>query len=142
MVMAEDGQDGDMGPPGPQGATGPSGGGGGSVVGGTVEVNLGATPRHEGEFTIANGSLTPASRVLVWQACGPYTGKGSSVDESEWTHVSVKNVFPISSSARVFWQTPPSSGVPGAAAGLGGNYPRSRRINRVRGNVKFHYAIL
>lgn len=155
--LAEDGVDGDRGPPGATGATGaPGGGGGGSAT--TVEVNLGSAPNayFQGKFTITDAAISPTSKVLCWQAPGPYTGKGTRADEADAAPVSVIAVEPGTGSAVVKWQTPPmvvmnslptAGGQPASAIVPGlkdlqaiGLRP-AKRIGRVRGNVKFSYTV-
>jgi hypothetical protein len=155
--LAEDGVDGDRGPPGATGAQGPAGGGGGGSAT-TVEVNLGAAPNAywTGKFTITDAGILATSKVLCWQAPGPYTGKGTRADEAEAAPVSVIAVEPASGSAVVKWQTPPmvilqpmaeTGGQPASAIVPGLKDPQAiangpaKRIGRVRGNVKFSYTV-
>lgn len=148
-----DGEDGDPGPPGPPGATGPpgpAGGGGGAAT--TIEVNLGTTPRTSGKFTITDAAIGASSKVLAWQAPGPYTGKGSRADEAELAPVIVVSVEPAVGSAVVKWETPPvyahkrfvPSGSQNTVTHLAAQAPPrfdTVRINTVRGNVKFSYLV-
>ncbi len=147
----EDGETGPMGPPGATGATGAPGGGGGSAT--TVEVDLGATATWRGKFTITDGAITGTSKVLAWQAPGPYTGKGTRADEAEMQPVSVIAVEPAVGSAVVKWETPPMvaykdfghgprAAATGTQAAQGLDIIMAQRINRVRGNVKFTYQVL
>lgn len=119
----------------------------------TVEVDLGATPRFRGQFTITDASITATSKVLVWQAPGPYTGKGTRADEAELQPVQVIAVEPAAGSAVVRWQTPPSFGVDNPLADRGkvnastqiaalSRVETLRRGGLVRGNVKFSYTVL
>lgn len=131
--------------------------GGGSPAATTVEVDLGSTPVTQGKFTITDAAISGTSKVLCWQAPGPYTGKGTRADEAEMQPVSVIAVEPGSGSAVVKWQTPPMTieanaierRAPnfgnGTAANSGTNRdPQtiSKRIGKVRGNVKFTYLVL
>ncbi len=124
---------------------------------GSIERNLGATPRFRGRFTITDASISASSIVKCWQAPGPYTGKGTRADEAEMQPVQVIAVSPGSGSATVYWQTPPAytmseggpSGrrdAPNTAAGFDPRYPYvqsvARRKGRVRGNVKFNYSVV
>jgi len=140
--------------PGPAGAAGAPGGGGGSAT--TVETDIGSTPKAQGKFTITDAGIAPTSKVLCWQAPGPYTGKGTRADEAEMQPVSVIAVEPGSGSAVVKWQTPPmiilrpraqhgSQPVTAVIPGLkdpdaiaGGS---ALRIGRVKGNVRFSYLV-
>ena len=123
---------------------------------GTVEVNLGATPRFQGRFTIADLEISASRVVQCWQAPGPYTGKGTRADEAEMQPVQVIAVSPGSGSATVYWQTPPAytmqdiipdgrRDAPSTVAGFDPRYPYVQRIARrtglVRGNVKFYYSV-
>lgn len=152
-----DGEDGDWGPPGRRGATGPqgpAGGGGGSAV--TVEVDLGS-PKFAGKFTITDAGISGTSKVLCWQAPGPYTGKGTRADEAEMQPVQVIAVEPGAGSAVVKWQTPPISGIKqegqvGRRNTVGATFDRVinqllpetfqlNRAGRVNKNVKFSYLV-
>ena len=138
-----------------------SGGGGGGGSATTIEVDLGSTPVFRGTFTITDAAISAASKVLAWQAPGPYTGKGSRADEAEMAPVQIIAVEPGAGSAIVYWQTPPLAGaVPYSVSGgdggrvnqlaqtlqQSGPFSRAavlnRRVNKVRGNVKFTYQVL
>lgn len=154
VLDGEPGDDGMMGPRGATGATGPAGGGGGSAT--TIEVNLGATAQWQGRFTITDAGISGTSKVLCWQAPGPYTGKGTRADEAEMQPVMITAVNPASGTATAYWQTPPlissitrqqaggqpaSTLVPGMKdpSGLAGT--TNQRLGKVRGNVKFTYLV-
>jgi hypothetical protein len=101
-------------------APGGSPSGAGNPVLTTVEVDLGAKSRRSGKFTISGLSgLTVGKPVLVRQAVGPYTGKGTRADEAEMDYVSCTAVVASASTITVYWQ----------ASG------------RVKGNRKFNYFI-
>lgn len=132
-----------------------SGFGVGSAI--TIEVNLGSAPIFTGKFTITDAAISGTSKVLCWQAPGPYTGKGTRADEAELQPVQIISIEPASGTAVVKWQTPPVYGpilfpsaggqptsgqVPGlkdmsAVSGL----VAMRRLGRIRGNVKFNYLV-
>lgn len=150
----EPGPEGPPGPPGPIGPQGPAGGGGGSAT--TVEVDLGSTATFQGKFTITDAGISKSSKVLVWQAPGPYTGKGTRADEAEMQPVQVVAVYPASGSASVRWQTPPAL-VP-AALVRGPGQPANNVVQslkdpqaigggpvfhrgKARGNIKFSYLV-
>jgi hypothetical protein len=133
-----------------------SGGGGGSSAT-TVEVDLGSPAKWTGKFTITDAAISASSKVLCWQAPGPYTGKGTRADEAELQPVSVLSVEPGTGSAVVKWQTPPmivlqhrasAGGQPASAIVPGLKDANSvaggpvRRVGMVRGNVKFSYMVL
>jgi hypothetical protein len=109
----------------------------------------------QGRFTITDAAITATSKVLCWQAPGPYTGKGTRADEATMQPVQVISVEPASGTAVVQWQTPPSytqrvelpNGKRFATSAAGIEqmmFPTliPRRIGRVRGNVKFSYLVL
>jgi hypothetical protein len=110
----------------------------------TVEVNLGSVPKTSGKFTITNGSISPASKILCWQAPGPYTGKGLRADEAALQPISIISVEPGTGTAVVQWETPPivinylllTTGETNQDRQM-----HSQRINRVRNNVKFTYTL-
>lgn len=123
----------------------------------TVETDLGSTAVTSGKFTITDAAVTGSSKILCWQAPGPYTGKGTRADEAEMQPVQVIAVEPGTGSAVVKWQTPPmivesqdnqrlapnmGSGTL-ANSGTNRNIPfTAKRIGKVRGNVKFSYMVL
>ena len=124
----------------------------------TVEVNLGATPVFRGRFTITDAAITATSKIMCWQAPGPYTGKGTLADEAEMQPVQVIAVAPGAGSAVVTWQTPPdyamspelntSPRINAAGATFDrldnqvGTATYSRvRLGKVDGNVKFSYIV-
>lgn len=145
--------------PGPKGDTGAAGGGGGGGSATTVEVNLAATATWRGSFTITDAAITGTSKVLCWQAPGPYTGKGTRADEAELQPVKVTAVTPAAGSATVYWETPPvitQEPFPSMGQYMTGatnvvtqpKDPRAiargvtKRLNKARGNVKFSYTVL
>ncbi len=83
-----------------------------------VEVNLGAAPRLNGQFVIADAGIGPTSRVVVQQAGGPYTGKGTLADEAEMDGVTCA-ATPGTGQATVHWSSP----------------------RPVMGNFKFNYVV-
>ena len=87
----------------------------------TVEKNLGTVPRLSGSFQITGLSgLTPGDHVLIVQAPGPYTGKGTLADES--SDMVMANGYVLSATViQVYWQSVKSP---------------------MRGNIKFNYKIL
>jgi hypothetical protein len=138
--------------PGPAGPAGAPGGGGASAA--TVEPTLAATATFRGSFTITDAAIGTASKVLVWQAPGPYDGKGVRTDEAELSVVQIQSVTPAAGSALVRWQTPPAYGVLPSprmqgttATPVNPKDPQAivtgtvRRVGVVRGKVKFHYVV-
>lgn len=137
------------------GAFASAGGAGSSAT--TVEADIGVTPKFAGKFTITDAAISGTSKVMCWQAPGPYTGKGTRADEAEMQPVQVVSVEPGSGSAVVKWQTPPMSGMvrevqAGRLNAAGATFDRLGnqrwpdvfspvRIGRVRGNVKFSYVV-
>jgi hypothetical protein len=117
-----------------------AGGGGGGGTATTVEVNLGATAARRGRFTITDAAISGTSKVLCWQAPGPYTGKGTREDEAEMDPVTVDRVVPAAGSAVVHWRGQVSQADPGRRTLFDGSGPISARF--VRGNVKFSYTVL
>lgn len=104
-----------------------------AVAATTVEINVALTPTWTGKFTITDGAITASSKVLCWQAPGPYTGKGTRADEAELQPVSVIAVEPETGTAVVKWQTPPMIMRGGSIATY---------LSKVRGNVKFSYLVM
>lgn len=123
----------------------------------TIEVDLGSSPVFRGQFTITDAGISGTSKVLCWQAPGPYTGKGTRADEAEMQPVSIIAVSPSSGSAIVYWQTPPihlisQVSLAGRLNTAGATFDRlvnqrtpaemrTIRTSCVRGNIKFTYVI-
>ena len=84
----------------------------------SVEVNLG-TAKRSGHFTIAGSGLTVGKAVLIAQATGPYTGKGTRADEAEMDMLIVTGVVTDASTITCYWNS----------------------IHAVMGNFKFNYLI-
>jgi hypothetical protein len=151
----DDGDDGMMGPRGPQGAAGA--GGGGSAT--TVEKDLGSTFVWRGKFTIADAAITSSSKVLVWLAPGPYTGKGTRADEAEMDRISILAVEPGAGVATVYWRSvdgfapelqkaamrspqPTGTGTFVSQGTLGPAVAGVQVRGKVAGNFKFTYMVL
>lgn len=123
------GPQGSVGPAGPAGATGPMGATGPQGPAGPsdpaasltiAEVDLGPVGRRSGKFVIGSlTGLTVGRAVAIWQALGPYTGKGTLADEAEMDAVEVAASCTSATQITAFW--------------------RSR--TRVRGNHRFSYQI-
>ena len=84
-----------------------------------VEKNLGATPRRAGKFQITGAGLTAGKPVLVQQAHGPYTGKGTRADEAEMDQVNATGKVLNGTTIDVYWNA----------------------RTKVRGNMKFNYVV-
>lgn len=79
---------------------------GGSVAITTVEKNLGLPATNGGMFTITGlAGLTPTKQVIITQAAGPYTGKGSLEDEAEMDSITAKAFVVDASTIKVFWMS-------------------------------------
>ena len=99
--------------------TGPTGPGGGSTSYTTVEVDLGSTPVTEGVFSITTTGLTADKQVLIYQANGPYTGKGTLADEALMDQILIKVAYTTSTTnIDVYWYS----------------------LTAVKGNFKFNYV--
>lgn len=123
----------------------------------TIERNLGSTPITQGSFTITDAAITSSSKIIIWQAPGPYTGKGTRADEAEMDEFPKLTAYPGSGTATVRWSS--KIGVIPALRQTGGNKVRSslsalappqeavkflgaRVLGKVKGNVKFSYVVL
>lgn len=84
----------------------------------SVEINLGSVKRS-GKFTITSSGLTPGKSVMIQQAMGPYTGKGTLADEAEMDMIIATGVVTNSTTITCHWSS----------------------HNRVKGNIKFNYII-
>jgi hypothetical protein len=138
------------------GAWAAPGGGPGGLSMTEVEKDLGPTPKFSGTFTIVDATISPTSKILILQACGPYTGKGTRADEAEMDTLDLM-AYPGSGSMTIRWKV--RGGARLVANVAQGNSqrsgasalappqddPNSRDIlvafGAVKGNFKFHYTV-
>lgn len=79
--------------------------GGGSPTWTNVEKDLGATARS-GKFTITGlAGLTIGKPVIMTQAVGPYTDKGTLADEAEMDEVSVNASVTGTDTITAYWKS-------------------------------------
>lgn len=76
-------------------------------------------PKTGGHFTIAGSGLTVDRPVLINQAVGPYTGKGTLADEAEMDQVNVTASVTDAATITAYWSS----------------------ARRVKGNFKFNYQV-
>lgn len=155
---------GDPGPTGPTGPTGPQGPDGADGVATTIEVDLGSVWKTSGKFTLTDAGISTGSQIRMWQAPGPYTGKGTVADEPVFAPIDVLAVIPGTGTAVVHWRArghvavrPQSydSSHGGRAKIVGAVVTQNAAINdninsrlvavsigKVRGNCKFTYQLL
>lgn len=81
-------------------------GAGGSFTLTQIEVNLGSRPKTSGKFSITGAGLTVGANVLIVQANGPYTGKGTRADESEMDGLIVKGKVTSTTNIDCYWNSP------------------------------------
>lgn len=93
--------------------------GGSGVTLTTTEVNVGSTAKTGGKFTISGAGLTTGKPVLIQQAVGPYTGKGTMADEAEMDQLNVAASVTSSTTITAYWSS----------------------ARRVKGNFKFNYQV-
>lgn len=82
------------------------GGGGSGLTLTTTEVSLGSIPQRSGKFTISGVGLTPGKPVLIAQAVGPYTSKGTLADEASMDQVSVSASVTDAVTITAYWSSP------------------------------------
>jgi hypothetical protein len=69
----------------------------------TVEVDLGSMAKS-GRFDITGLSgLTPGAQIVMQQAAGPYTGKGTLADESQMDAITVTAYAFSATVIRAYW---------------------------------------
>jgi hypothetical protein len=127
----------------------PAGGGGGASAT-TVEVNLGSLA-FQGKFTITDAAISATSKVLCWQAPGPYTGKGTLPGEEVLAPIVVTSAVAAAGSAAITWQTPPtytnevlpaSGRLDSSAVNVHAKESQTvRRKGLFSGNCKFSYVV-
>jgi hypothetical protein len=77
----------------------------------TVEILMCTWPaQYSGHFTIADVDLVPGKPVMIQQAVGPYTGKGTLMDEAEMDQVHVTGITINSTTIQAYWVCQPYSG--------------------------------
>ena len=130
-----------------------AGGGGGGFTATTLEVDLGSALVSRGKFTITDASINATKKLLVWQAPGPYTGKGTLPDEAEMSPIEILSAVPAAGFATVTWRVKPlltmspilmdgKQVVPTATAfGTNRDLFQAKLLGLIRGNVKFNYSI-
>jgi hypothetical protein len=85
-----------------------------------IEVDLGTPARRSGKFIIAVTGQIQGRPVIIWQAPGPYAGKGfAGADEAEMDAIEISASTSSATTITAFW----------------------RCRTRVRGNIKFNYQI-
>ena len=84
----------------------------------TTEVNLG-TSKRSGSFTITSTNLVVGKQVLIYQATGPYTNKGTLADEAEMDFIGISGVVVNTTTIKCYWNS----------------------RTAVRGNFKFNYLV-
>lgn len=121
-----------------------------------IESNLSATPKFRGSFTITDAAISSTSKILIQQAPGPYTGKGTRADEAEM--IKIKCIaYPGTGQCTVKWETEGyysifnryligNNGNQNQITTHGAAYgdslsPIPKRIGKVRGNIKFIYQV-
>lgn len=128
-------------------------GGSGSFTISSIEVNLG-TAAWEGKFVVTDAAVSSSSKINVWQAPGPYTGKGTLADEAAMDPLWCV-AAPGAGTFTVHWKTLPmivpipygdgGGWLDGVASSAGKRSEFDvvgvRRLGRVKGNVKFQYTV-
>lgn len=71
----------------------------------TEEIDIGSTPRKSGKFIINTTGLTVNQPVVVTQASGPYTGKGTLTDEAQMDSVTVRAKAISTTDIECFWSS-------------------------------------
>ena len=135
-----DGLDGDVGPQGPPGK-------GASFL--TFETTIGA-PASQGKFFFIDSNVQRSNTVMMWQAPGPYTGKGTRADEASFAPVTVIAVETLTDGGFVYWKaaethavedwnTPPLN--PSATVPYPAFVRPLKRVGKVGGNIRFNYLV-
>ena len=102
-----------------------------------VEVNLGSTPTWRGTFIITDSRAIPSNIILIYQAPGPYTGKGTLADEAEMDLILATAVAAVGS-IKVSWRT--VAGVRSVVDYTQKSGVSTKVFGLVKGNVKFYYT--
>jgi hypothetical protein len=128
-----------------------AGGAGAGVT--TVEVNLGSV-NWRGKFTVVDATVSGTSKINIWQAPGPYTGKGTRADEAEMDYIKAI-ASPGTGQFDVFWRSVEGYATdyndirglqPVGSANTQHGQPfylalTHKVLGRVKGNIKFNYTV-
>lgn len=76
---------------------------GGALVVSTIEVDLGPIPRLSGQFIIPGTGMVVGKAVVVRQAVGPYTGKGTMPDEAVMDRIDAVASVTSPTEITVYW---------------------------------------
>lgn len=88
----------------------------------TVEINFGSVPKRSGSFDITGLTNLDITRtVVITQAPGPYTGKGTLPDEAEMDQCLVTGYVFSTTVIRCYWVS---------------------ALSRMVGNIKFTYQVI
>lgn len=119
----------------------------------TIERDFGSTATWTGTFTITDAGISGTTKIIIQQAPGPYTGKGTRADEAECDRIECI-AYPGTGTATVRWRA--VSGYRHAQTVLEGGdnktgtatpYQETLRtgalqvVGRVKGNFKFIYTL-
>lgn len=95
--------------------------GGASTIPSVVEIDFGIDPVSSGSFTITGlTGLVPNRPIMIQQANGPYTGKGTLDDDSQMDVICVTAYALNNTTIKANWASP---------------------TGFVTGNFKFNYSI-
>lgn len=76
----------------------------------SIEVDLGNIAKHSGSFNVSGGPFTAAKQVVILQAAGPYSNKGTREDEAEMDVLSVVAYVLNATTLKAFWNCAPKGG--------------------------------
>jgi hypothetical protein len=77
----------------------------------TVEILVCVEPaQYSGHFQISGTDLVPGKPVMIQQAVGPYTGKGTLMDEAEMDQVTVTAIVLNPTTIQAYWVCQPFNG--------------------------------
>jgi hypothetical protein len=110
-----------------------------------VEVDLGSTLKSKGSVVITDANIVAGSKIIIQQAPGPYTGKGTRADEAEMDPIWV-SVEAGAGTATAAWMTlgflTSHPERPGQNFRESQAFRMPRKLGRVRGYMKFWYMVL
>lgn len=107
-----------IGVAGSSGTSGTNGTNGANTSYTTIEKDLGSY-KKSGKFNITSTGLTIGKQVIILQATGPYTNKGTLADECQMDQIYCQGVVTSSTNIDVYWNS----------------------NTTVKGNFKFNYII-
>lgn len=70
-----------------------------------IEINFGNTPAKMGNFVITGSNFTPNTPIIINQSVGPYTNKGSMMDEFQMDSINISGKCISDTFIKCYWKS-------------------------------------